>query len=68
VLHRRDLELGRARFVSLMIGRDLSGMIRLVSNWGAVGSKGQKVNIYPDEAAAARALECWAEGLPRSLI
>ncbi len=37
-------------------------MIRLVRNWGAVGAKDQeKANIYPDEAAAARALACWPE-------
>jgi predicted DNA-binding WGR domain protein len=62
VLYRRHPDQGRARFFSLMIERDLFGTIRLVRNWGAVGSKGQeKVDIYPDEAAAARALEGWAE-------
>ena len=62
VLYRRDPEQGRARFFSLMIERDLFGTIRLVRNWGYVGTKGQeKVDIYPDEAAAARALEGWAE-------
>ena len=62
VLYRRDLEQGRARFFSLMIERDLFGTIRLVRNWGAVGSKGQeKVDIDPKEAAAARALACWPE-------
>ncbi|WP_244627271.1 WGR domain-containing protein [Microvirga tunisiensis] len=40
VLYRRDPEQGRARFFSLMIERDLFGTIRLVRNWGAVGSKG----------------------------
>ena len=62
VLYRRDPEQGRARFFSLMIERDLFGTIRLVRNWGAVGSKGQeKVDIYPDEVEASRALEGWAE-------
>jgi predicted DNA-binding WGR domain protein len=62
VLYRRDPEQGRARFFSLMIERDLFGTIRLVRNWGAVGSKGQeKVEIYSDETEAARALEGWAE-------
>jgi predicted DNA-binding WGR domain protein len=61
-LYRRDPEQGRARFFSLTIERDLFGTIRLVRNWGAVGSKGQeKVDIYPDEAEASRALEGWAE-------
>ena len=62
VLYRRDPEQGRARFFSLMIERDLFGTIRLVRNWGYVGSKGQeKVDIYPDEAGAAQALDGWAE-------
>ncbi|MBD2746007.1 WGR domain-containing protein [Microvirga sp. BT688] len=62
VLYRRDPEQGRARFFSLMIERDLFGTIRLVRNWGYVGTKGQgKVDIYPDEVVAAKALEGWAE-------
>ncbi|MBD2750926.1 WGR domain-containing protein [Microvirga sp. BT688] len=62
VLYRRNLEQGQARFFSLMIERALFGTIRLVRNWGAVGFKGQeKGDIYPNEAAAARALEGWAE-------
>ena len=62
MLYRREPEQGRARFFSLMIERDLFGTIRLVRNWGAVGSKGrEKVDIYPNEAAAARALEGSAE-------
>jgi predicted DNA-binding WGR domain protein len=61
VLYRRDPERGRARFVSLMIERDLFGTIRLVRNWGFVGSKGQeKVEIFPDESKAAQALDSWA--------
>ncbi|WP_262267274.1 MULTISPECIES: WGR domain-containing protein [Microvirga] len=66
VLYRRDPEQGRARFFSLMIERDLFGTIRLVRNWGAVGSKGQeKVDIYPEEAQATRALELWADAQRR---
>lgn len=62
VLYRRDTEQGRARFFSLMIERDLFGTIRLVRNWGYVGTKGQeKVDIFPSEAEASRALEGWAE-------
>jgi predicted DNA-binding WGR domain protein len=61
VLYRRDPEQGRARFFSLMIERDLFGTIRLVRNWGPVGSKGQEqVEIFSDEAEAAQALETWA--------
>jgi predicted DNA-binding WGR domain protein len=62
VLYRRDAEQGRARFFSLMIKRDLFGTIRLVRTWGFAGSKGQeKVEVFPDEAKAAQALEGWAE-------
>jgi predicted DNA-binding WGR domain protein len=61
VLYRRDPEQGRARFFSLMIERDLFGTIRLVRNWGFVGSKGsEKVDIFSDEPQAAQALEGWA--------
>jgi predicted DNA-binding WGR domain protein len=62
VLHRRDPEQGRARFFSLMIERDLFGAIRLVRNWGYVGTKGQeKVDIFPNEPEASRVLEGWAK-------
>ena len=62
VLCQRDPEQGRARFFSLMIERDLFGTIRLVRNWGPVGSKGQeKSDIFPSEVEAARALEGWAK-------
>lgn len=62
VLYRRDPEQGRARFFSLMIERDLFGTIRLVRNWGYIGTKGQeKVDIFPGEPEASRALEGWAE-------
>ena len=61
VLYRRNPGQGRARLFSLMIERDLFGTIRLVRNWGFVGSKGQEnVEIFPDEARAAQALETWA--------
>lgn len=54
VLYRRDPEQERARFFSLTIERDLFGTIRLVRNWGLVGSKGQEqVEIFSDEAEAA---------------
>jgi predicted DNA-binding WGR domain protein len=61
VLYRRDPEQGKARYYSLMIERDLFGTIRLVHNWGPVGSRGQeKVELFPDEAEATQALEAWA--------
>jgi predicted DNA-binding WGR domain protein len=53
VLHRRDPEQGRAHFFSLMIERDLFGTIRLVRNWGPVGTKGQEKNDrFTSEAEA----------------
>jgi predicted DNA-binding WGR domain protein len=58
VLYRRDPEQGRARFVGLMIERDLFGTICPGSNCGFVGSKSQeRVEIFPDETDAAQALE-----------
>ncbi|KLK91267.1 hypothetical protein AA309_20575 [Microvirga vignae] len=62
VLHRRDSEQGRARFYSLMIERDLFGTIRLVRNWGPVGSRGQeRVEIFDSETEAGWALETIAQ-------
>jgi predicted DNA-binding WGR domain protein len=66
VLYRGEPEQGRARFFSLMVERDLFGTIRLVRNWGLVGSKGQvKVETFFDETQAAQALEGWAEAQRR---
>jgi predicted DNA-binding WGR domain protein len=54
LLYRRDPEQLRARFVSLMIERDLLGTIRLVRNWGPVRSKGrEQAEIFPEEAEQA---------------
>ena len=39
VLHRIDPEQGIWRFYSLMIERDLFGTVRLVRNWGRIGSR-----------------------------
>jgi predicted DNA-binding WGR domain protein len=61
VLHRIDPEQRVRRFYSLMIERDLFGTIRLVRNWGRIGTNGQElVEIYPDEIAAGEALEVFA--------
>ena len=62
VLYRRDPEQGRARFFSLMVERDLFGTIRLVRNWGLIGSKDQeKVEIFLGETEAAQSSKVWAE-------
>jgi predicted DNA-binding WGR domain protein len=58
VLHRIDPEQGVRRFYSLMIERDLFGTVRLVRNWGRIGTTGQElVEIHADEIAAGQALE-----------
>ena len=64
MLRRIDPEHGMARYYSLMIERDLFGTVRLVCNWGRIGTKGQElVEIHADEIAAGQALDAvaWAE-------
>jgi predicted DNA-binding WGR domain protein len=62
VLHRIDPEQGIRRFYSLMIERDLFGTIRLVRNWGRIGTNGQElVEVFPDEIEAGQALEVSAQ-------
>jgi predicted DNA-binding WGR domain protein len=43
VLHRIDPGQDIQRFYSLMIERDLFGTIRLVRNWGRIGTNGQEL-------------------------
>jgi predicted DNA-binding WGR domain protein len=44
---------GIGRFYSLMIERDLFGTVRLVRNWGRIGTKGQAmVEVFADELEA----------------
>jgi predicted DNA-binding WGR domain protein len=62
VLHRIDPEQGIRRFYSLMIERDLFGTIRLVRNWGRIGTNGQeKAEEYNSEEEAGQALEAIAQ-------
>jgi predicted DNA-binding WGR domain protein len=66
VLHRIDPEQGIRRFYSLMIERDLFGTVRLMRNWGRIGTKGQElVEIHADEIAAGQALEAVARAKRR---
>ncbi|MPR12362.1 WGR domain-containing protein [Microvirga tunisiensis] len=66
VLHRIDLEQGIRRFSSLMIERDLFGTLRLVRNWGRIGTKRQElVEIHDDETKAGQALEAVARAKRR---
>jgi predicted DNA-binding WGR domain protein len=43
VLHGINPEQAVRRFYSLMIERDLFGTIRLVRNWGRIGTHGQEL-------------------------
>ena len=66
MLHRVEPEQGIRRFYSLMIERDLFGTVRLVRNWGRIGTNGQeKVEIHEDEIAAGLALEAVAQAKRR---
>jgi predicted DNA-binding WGR domain protein len=66
VLHRREPEQGVARFYSLMIERDLFGTVRLVRNWGRIGTNGQElVEVYATEIEASQALEAVARAKRR---
>jgi predicted DNA-binding WGR domain protein len=58
VLHRIDPEQGIRRFYSLMIERDLFGTVRLVRNWGRIGTNGHElVEVFANECEAGQALE-----------
>jgi predicted DNA-binding WGR domain protein len=49
-----------------MIERDLFGTVRLVRNWGRIGTKGQElVEIHTDETEAGKALEAIAQAKRR---
>jgi predicted DNA-binding WGR domain protein len=66
VLHRIEPEQGIRRFYSLMIERDLFGTVRLVRNWGRIGTKGQElVEILASEVEAGQALEAVARAKRR---
>jgi predicted DNA-binding WGR domain protein len=66
VLHRIDPEQGIRRFYSLMIERDLFGTVRLVRNWGRIGTNGQEmVEVFNSEREAGQALEIIAQAKRR---
>jgi predicted DNA-binding WGR domain protein len=66
VLHKVDPDRGVARFYSLMVERDLFGTIRLVRNWGQIGSDGQElVQVFATEIEAGAALEALAKAKRR---
>jgi predicted DNA-binding WGR domain protein len=66
VLQRIDPEQGVRRFYSLLIERDLFGTIRLVRNWGRIGTNGQElVEACASELEAGQALEVIARAKRR---
>jgi predicted DNA-binding WGR domain protein len=57
VLHRIDPDQRVARFYRLLIERDLFGTVRLVRNWGRIGTNGQElVEVFASEDEAGEAL------------
>ena len=53
VLHRIDPGAGNPTFYSLMIERDLFETVRLMRNWGRIGtSRQEKVEVFADEMEA----------------
>jgi predicted DNA-binding WGR domain protein len=66
VLHRIEPDRGVARFYSLIIECDLFGTIRLVRNWGRIGTNGQElVEVFATEIEAGAALEALARAKRR---
>jgi predicted DNA-binding WGR domain protein len=66
VLRKIDPDRGVARFYSLIIECDLFGTIRLVRNWGRIGTNGQElVEVFATEIEAGAALEALARAKRR---
>jgi predicted DNA-binding WGR domain protein len=66
VLHRIDPRQGIRRFYSLMFERDLFGTVRLVRNWGRIGTNGQELaEVFASEIEAGLALEVIAQAKRR---
>jgi predicted DNA-binding WGR domain protein len=62
VLHQIDPNRGVARFYSLMVERDLFGTVRLVRNWGRIGTSGREiVEVFAGGIEAGQALEMLAQ-------
>ena len=61
VLRRIDPDQGIARFYSLTVERDLFGTVRLVRNWGRIGTNGRELaEVFATEIEAGEALEMLA--------
>jgi predicted DNA-binding WGR domain protein len=66
MLRRTDPKPGVRRIYSAVIERDLFGTVRLVRNWGRIGTTGQElVEIHADEIEAGQALEAVARAKRR---
>jgi predicted DNA-binding WGR domain protein len=66
VLRRVDPDRGVARIDFLIVARDLFGTIRLVRNWGRIGTNGQElVEVFASEIEAKQALEAIARAKRR---
>ncbi len=65
VLRCVDPEHGMARFYTLMIERELFGTVRLVRNWGRIGTNGRElVQEFATEEQVVEALATatWQRG------
>jgi predicted DNA-binding WGR domain protein len=61
ILRRVEPDKRMARFYSLMVECDLFGTVRLVRNWGRIGTQGRALaEEYGTELEARRALEALA--------
>jgi predicted DNA-binding WGR domain protein len=66
VLRRVEPDRRMARFYSLMVERDLFGTVRLVRNWGRIGTRGHEiVQVFDYEFEARKALEAFARAKRR---
>jgi predicted DNA-binding WGR domain protein len=61
ILRRIEPDRRMARFYSLMVERDLFGTVRLVRNWGRIGTLGrERAEAFDNEFEARMALEALA--------
>ena len=66
ILHRIDRERGIRHNYSLMIERDRFGTVRLVRNWGRIGTTGREmVEVFADELNAGLILGALARAKRR---
>ena len=66
MLRRLEPNQRLERHYSLMIERDLFGTVRLVRNWGRIGTRGREiVQVFDYEFEARQALEAFASAKRR---